>query len=168
MATILSKFTVLYRSYFIVYLLKWKLILFYDRVVYCYIRLFLILLPYPVHKALQPRYEMDRLFVTRKGRKKRTYQHWKFSRCRESRRKQRAINYNNHKLHPLHSKVTFTGPYQYNITLLLQTRRIPSWRIAQFEPVVKSHSSHSSQNEEVFINRNCPNGPALVVDRQAW
>ena len=49
MLAILSKFTVLCLSrYFVVYLLKSKLILFYNRVVYYYIRIFQILLPHPI------------------------------------------------------------------------------------------------------------------------
>ena len=50
MAAILSKFIVLCLfSYFLCYLLKQKLFLFYNRVVYFYTRIFLILLPHPVH-----------------------------------------------------------------------------------------------------------------------
>ena len=46
---ILSKFTILCLfSYFVVYFSKLKLILFYNRVVYYYTRIFLNLLPYPV------------------------------------------------------------------------------------------------------------------------
>ena len=50
MAAILSKFTALCLSfYFVVYFLKLKLILFYDRVYYyCYTRIFLIWFPPPV------------------------------------------------------------------------------------------------------------------------
>ena len=49
MWAILSKFTVLCLSfYFIIYLLKLKLILFYNRVVYYYTRIFLNSLPHPV------------------------------------------------------------------------------------------------------------------------
>ena len=40
---------VLCQSYFVVYFFKLKLILFYNRVVYYYSRIFLILLPHPVH-----------------------------------------------------------------------------------------------------------------------
>ena len=48
MGAILSKFTVLgLSSYFVVYFLKSKLILFYNRIVYT--RIFLILLPYSVY-----------------------------------------------------------------------------------------------------------------------
>ena len=51
MAAILSKFTVLCLfSYFLVYFLKSKLILFYNRVIYYYTRIFLILPRYPVNK----------------------------------------------------------------------------------------------------------------------
>ena len=50
MAAILSKFTVLcLSSYFAVYLLKLKSILFYNYVVYYYTRMFLILLPYAIY-----------------------------------------------------------------------------------------------------------------------
>ena len=46
----MSKFTVLYLSfYFVVYLLKLKLNLFYNKVVYYYTRIFLILLQHPVY-----------------------------------------------------------------------------------------------------------------------
>ena len=46
---ILSKFTVLYlSSYFVVYFFKLILILFYNRVVYYYTRIFLILIPHTV------------------------------------------------------------------------------------------------------------------------
>ena len=49
MAAILSKFTVLcLTSYFVVYFFKLELILFYNRVIYYYIRIFLILLTHPV------------------------------------------------------------------------------------------------------------------------
>ena len=52
MVAILSKFTVLcLSSYFVVYFLKSKLILFYNRVVYHYTRIFLILLPHPVESC---------------------------------------------------------------------------------------------------------------------
>ena len=48
MAAILSKFNVLYlSSYFVIYFLKLKLIMFYNRVVYYYTRIFLVLLPQP-------------------------------------------------------------------------------------------------------------------------
>ena len=50
MVALLSKFTVLcLSSYFVVYLLKLKLILFYNRVVYHYTRIFLIFLLHPVY-----------------------------------------------------------------------------------------------------------------------
>ena len=50
MVAILNKFTVLSQySYFVVYFLKSKLILFYDRVVYYYTEMFIILLPHPVY-----------------------------------------------------------------------------------------------------------------------
>ena len=49
MAAILRKFTVLcLYSFFVVYFLTLKLILFYNRVVYYYTRIFLILLLHPV------------------------------------------------------------------------------------------------------------------------
>ena len=47
MVATLSKFTVLFLSYFLVYFLKSKLILFHNRVVYCYARIFVIFLPHP-------------------------------------------------------------------------------------------------------------------------
>ena len=50
MPAILSKLTVLCLfSYFVVYFLKSKLILFYDRVVYYYIRIILILRLYHIY-----------------------------------------------------------------------------------------------------------------------
>ena len=52
MTAILSKFTVLclcLSFYFVVYFLKLKLTLFYNKVVYYYTRIFLILLAHPVH-----------------------------------------------------------------------------------------------------------------------
>ena len=50
MAVILSKFTVLcLSSHFLVYLFKLKLILIYNRVLYHYTRVFLILLPHPIY-----------------------------------------------------------------------------------------------------------------------
>ena len=51
MVAILSKFTDLFlSSYFVVYFLKLKLILFYKRVFYYYYtRIFWILLPHPVY-----------------------------------------------------------------------------------------------------------------------
>ena len=50
MTAILSKFTVLCRSsYFL------KLILFYNRVVFYYTRIFLISLPHPVHRLISER-----------------------------------------------------------------------------------------------------------------
>ena len=49
MVAILSKFTVLcLSSYFAVYFLRLRLILFYNKVIYYYIRIFLILLPHPL------------------------------------------------------------------------------------------------------------------------
>ena len=49
MIAILSKFSVLcLSSYFVVYFLELKLIMFYNRVVHYYTRIFLILLPHPV------------------------------------------------------------------------------------------------------------------------
>ena len=49
MVTILSKFTVLrLSSYFVVSFLKSKLILFYNRIIYYFTRIYLILLPYLV------------------------------------------------------------------------------------------------------------------------
>ena len=47
---ILSKFTVLcLSSYFVVYFFKLKFIWFYNRFIYYYTRIFLILLPHPVY-----------------------------------------------------------------------------------------------------------------------
>ena len=50
MVAILIKCTVYCQSYFFVYFLKSKLILFCNRVVYYYTRIFLILLPHPVRR----------------------------------------------------------------------------------------------------------------------
>ena len=53
MVTILSKFTVLCKyPYFVVYFLRLKLILFYNRVVYYYFIIFQILLPHPVANVI--------------------------------------------------------------------------------------------------------------------
>ena len=50
MSAILSKFTVLCLfSYFVTYFLKLKLILLYNRVVCCYSRIYVILLPHTVY-----------------------------------------------------------------------------------------------------------------------
>ena len=52
MVAILSKFIVLCLSSYSIYFLKLKLILFYNRVVYYHIRIFLILLPHPVDQHI--------------------------------------------------------------------------------------------------------------------
>ena len=54
MVAILHKFTVLcLSSYFVVYFFKLKLILFYNRVIYYYTRIFLILVPHTVYLYFQ-------------------------------------------------------------------------------------------------------------------
>ena len=49
MVALLNKFTVFCLSNFVGYFLKFKFILFYDRVVYCFTGIFLILLSYPIY-----------------------------------------------------------------------------------------------------------------------
>ena len=82
MVVILNKFTVLcLSSYFVVFVLKLKLILFYNRAIYYYTRIFLIFLLHLVknitriHKCV-PMDEMCTLFMFRVYEK--GYQKWGF------------------------------------------------------------------------------------------
>ena len=68
MVAILSKFSILcLSSYFVVYVFKTKLILFYNGVVYCYSRIFLIFLRYTIFIAITSRISLTRCGNTCEG-----------------------------------------------------------------------------------------------------